>query len=76
MRFDQLIRPGMTVREVRQRYPQTASLLDSLGFRSSCDDCSIEVVAKKYGLSPLDIIEALNEAAFGPNSGHPSAPVQ
>lgn len=76
MRFDELIRPGMTVREVRQRYPQTASVFDSLGFRSSCDDCSIEVVARKYGLSPAEIIEALNEAAFGPGPGQPRAPVQ
>ncbi|MCS6953245.1 MAG: hypothetical protein RMK57_07140 [Bryobacterales bacterium] len=76
MRFDQLIRPGMTVREVRQRYPQTAPIFERLGFRSSCDDCSIEVVARKYGLSPADIVEALNEAVVGPREKEPRGPVQ
>lgn len=76
MRFDQLIRPGMTVREVRQRYPETASVFDRFGFRPSCDDCSIEVVARKYGLSAAQIVEALNEAAFGPSQEQIRGPVQ
>jgi hypothetical protein len=36
-RFDLLIRSGMTVREVKQRYPSTAPLFDQFGFRSVCD---------------------------------------
>lgn len=68
MRFDNLIRAGMTVRDVRQNYPRTAELLEKFGFRSSCDDCSIDVVSRKYGLSTPMVVEALNEAAFGPTS--------
>jgi hypothetical protein len=64
MRFDQLIRSGMTVREVRTRFPQTAPGFENFGFRESCDDCSIEVVARKYGLSARKVVDALNEAAF------------
>jgi hypothetical protein len=65
VRFDQLIRPSMTVRDIRARFPQTAAVFEGLRFRESCDDCSVEVVCRKYGLKTQDIIEALNEAAFG-----------
>ncbi len=69
MRFDELIRGSMTVRDVRARYPRTAAVFESLGFRESCDDCALDVVARKYGLRLPDVLAALNEAAFGPLSG-------
>jgi hypothetical protein len=47
------------------KHPATAAVFERLGFRESCDDCSIEQVARKYGLRPDDIVTALNEAAFG-----------
>ena len=72
MRFDQLIRPSMTVRDIRTRHPRTAEVFEGLRFRASCDDCSIEVVCRKYGLKTQEIIDALNEAAFGP-AGEESA---
>lgn len=65
MRFDQMIRPGMTVREVRTRFPKTAETLLNFGFRESCDECSLEVVCRKYGISSQQVVESLNEAAFG-----------
>jgi hypothetical protein len=64
LRFDNLIRPGMTVREVRVAHPATASVLEAFGFRPSCDDCSLTTVARKYGLNIQQVVEALNEAAF------------
>ncbi len=66
MRFDELIRAGMVIRDIKARYPQTAPVFEQLGFRESCDDCSLEQVARKYGKSPQAIVEALNEAVFGP----------
>jgi hypothetical protein len=42
-------------------------VFDGYGFRESCNDCSIDVVARKYGLNAAEIVEALNEAVFGPN---------
>jgi len=30
-----------------------------------CDDCDIETVARKNGQNVLDVVEALNQAAFG-----------
>jgi hypothetical protein len=66
MRFDEMIRPGMTVRDIKVRHPNTVPVFEGYGFRDSCNDCSIEVVARKYGLKSADIVEALNEAVFGP----------
>ncbi len=64
-RFDQLIRPSMTVREVRRRFPQTAAVFERLGFREACDDCAVEVAARRGGLSPAGVVDELNRAVFG-----------
>jgi hypothetical protein len=63
-RFDRLIRVSMTVREVKADYPQTIPVFEELGFRDTCDDCALEVVARRQGLSALDVVEALNRAMF------------
>ena len=64
-RFDQLIRRDMIIRDVKQKHPQTAEIFDQLHFRSVCDDCDIETVARKNGLNVPDVVDALNRAAFG-----------
>lgn len=63
-RFDLLIRPDMTVRDVRQAHPSTAAIFARLGFRDVCDDCAIRVVARRSGLSEHDVVDALNRAVF------------
>jgi hypothetical protein len=65
-RFDRLIRGSMIVREVKQNYPQTAPVFDHFQFRPVCDDCDIATVARKNGLNVRDVVDALNDAAFGP----------
>jgi hypothetical protein len=67
-RFDQLIRGNMTVREVKHRYPETIEIFERLHYRTVCDDCDIETVARKNGLNVRDVVEALNQAAFGPKA--------
>ena len=67
-RFDQLIRSDMIIRDVKQRHPETIPIFEELRYRSSCDDCDIETVARKYGLNSLDVVEALNQAAFRPKA--------
>ena len=67
-RFDQLIRRDMIIRDVKQRHPETIPIFDGFRYRSSCDDCDIETVARKNGLNSLDVVEALNQAAFGPKA--------
>jgi len=65
-RFDRLIRCNMIVREVKQRHPETIPVFEGFHYRSSCDDCDIETVARKNGLDVRDVVDALNSAAFGP----------
>jgi hypothetical protein len=64
-RFDQLIRRDMIVRDVKQRHPETLPVFEGFHYRPACDDCDIVTVARKNGLNVLDVIEALNQAAFG-----------
>jgi hypothetical protein len=68
-RFDRMIRRDMIVRDVKQSHPATVPVLEEMGFRASCDDCDIETVARKNGLSSQDVLAALNQAAFGSNAG-------
>ena len=67
-RFDQLIRRDMIIRDVKQRHPETIAVFENLHYRHVCDDCDIETVARKNGLKVLDVVEALNQAAFGPKA--------
>ena len=64
-RFDQLIRRDMIIRDVKQRHPETLQVFENLHYRTACDDCDIETVARKNGLNVLDVVDALNQAAFG-----------
>ncbi|HEX3743530.1 MAG TPA: hypothetical protein VHW09_06360 [Bryobacteraceae bacterium] len=68
-RFDQLIRRDTIIRDVKQSHPETLPVFDGMQFRSSCDDCTIETVARKNGLNVLDVVAALNQAAFGTPAG-------
>jgi len=65
-RFDQLIRRDMIIRDVKQHHPETIDIFENLHFRTPCDDCDIETVARKNGLNVRDVVDALNQAAFGP----------
>jgi hypothetical protein len=67
-RFDHLIRRDMIIRDVKQRHPETIPVFEELRYRPSCDDCDIETVARKNGLNSLDVVEALNQAAFRPKA--------
>jgi hypothetical protein len=67
-RFDQLIRRDMIIRDVKQRHPDTVPIFEGFRFRTSCDDCDIETVARKNGLNTLDVVQALNDAAFSPDA--------
>ena len=67
-RFDQLIRRDTIIRDVKQEHPATIPVFEQFHYRTSCDDCSIETVARKNGLNVLDVVEALNQAAFSPEA--------
>ena len=63
-RFDCLIRSSMTVGDVKLQYPQTVPVFERYGFRDVCDECAIELVARRQGLSPLDVVDELNRTLF------------
>jgi hypothetical protein len=74
-RFDQLIRRDMIVRDVKQRSPETVPWFERLRFHPVWDDCDIATAARRNVLAVSDVLDALNDAAFGPKSEkseHPS----
>jgi hypothetical protein len=68
LRFDRMIRSSMTVGEVKLRFPQTVSVFEGYGFRDVCDSCSIELVARRQGLSPFEVVNELNRLLLAINS--------
>jgi hypothetical protein len=54
----------MLIRDVKQQHPATLEVFQELGFRSSCDDCDIQTVARKNGFDSRDVVDRLNRAAF------------
>lgn len=64
-RFDDLIRSSMVIRDVKRQYPATVEVFERFGFRDICDDCAIEIVARRQGLASSDVVAELNDAAFG-----------
>lgn len=69
MLFDKLIRASMMVRDVKVLHPESVPVFEKYGFRPSCDDCSIEQVARKYGLDPAEVVADLNQAIFQGRDG-------
>jgi len=64
LQFTDLVRGGETVREVKQKYPETAQVFEHFGLRPSCDDCSIEMSARKVGASIEDLLVGVNTAIY------------
>jgi hypothetical protein len=64
LRFSDLVRGGEVVREVKQKYPETAVVFEKFGLRPSCDDCSIEMSARKVGASLEDLLVEANKAIY------------
>jgi len=64
--FDRFIRPSMTIRDVKAKHPGTSPIFESFGFREVCDDCSIEIVARRQGIAVFQVVDALNWAIISP----------
>jgi hypothetical protein len=64
--FDHFIRSSMTVRDVKAKHPGTKLIFESFGFRDVCDDCSIEIVARRQGIAVFQVVDALNWAITSP----------
>jgi hypothetical protein len=72
--FSELVRGGEVVRDIKQKYPQTVPIFDEFGLRPSCDDCSIELSARKVGASLVDLLTGVNRAIYvNPGANTPGA---
>ena len=63
-RFNDLVRGQETVREIKQKYPETAVVFERFALRISCYDCSIEQAARKVGAPLDDVLVQVNEAIY------------
>jgi len=62
--FTDLVRGGETVREVKQKFPETDPVFERFGLKSSCFDCSIEMAARKVNASFEDLLVEVNSAIY------------
>jgi len=63
-RFTDLVRGGETVREVKQKFPETEPVFERFGLKPSCFDCSIEMAARKVNASFEDLLVQVNAAIY------------
>jgi hypothetical protein len=49
--FTDLVRGGETVREIKQKFPETDPVFERFGLKASCHDCSIEMAARKVDVT-------------------------
>jgi hypothetical protein len=61
-RFTDLVQGNEIVRDVKQKYPETAAVFEHFGLRPSCYDCAIKVAARKVGASVDDLLIEVNKA--------------
>jgi hypothetical protein len=64
LQFSDLVRGGEVVRDVKQKFPETTPVFEKFGLRPSCDDCSIEMSARKVGASLEDLLVEANKAIY------------
>ncbi len=62
--FTDLVRGGETVREVKQKFPETEPVFERFGLKPSCYDCSIEMAARKVGAAFEDLLVEINTAIY------------
>lgn len=61
-RFTDLVEGNEIVRDVKQKYPETAGVFEQFGLRPSCYDCAIKVAARKVGASVDELLAEVNKA--------------
>ncbi len=63
-RFADLVRGTELIRDVKQKYPETAPVFEKFGLHPSCYDCPIDVAARKAGAALDDLLVAVNKAIY------------
>ena len=64
LQFTDLVRGGEAVRDIKQKFPETAPVFEKFGLRASCDEFSIEMSARKVGASFEDLLVEVNKAIY------------
>ena len=64
LQFTDLVRGGEAVRDIKQKFPETSPVFEQFGLRASCDDCSIEMAARKVGASFEDVLVEVNKSIY------------
>ena len=64
VQFTDLVRGSETVREVKQKFPETESVFERFGLKPSCEDCSIDMAARKVDASCEDLLVQVNAAIY------------
>ncbi len=64
LQFTDLVRGAEVVRDVKQKYPETAPVFEKFGLRPSCDDCSIEMSSRKVGVPLEDLLVDVNKSIY------------
>lgn len=59
--FTDLVRGSEIVRDVKQKYPETAEVFEKFGLRQSCYDCSIDQAARKVGAAVSELLTEVNQ---------------
>jgi hypothetical protein len=64
LQFTDLVRGAEAVRDIKQSYPETSAVFEHFGLRPSCDECSIEMAARKVGASFEDLLVEVNKVIY------------
>ena len=62
--FIDLVRGNELVCDVKQKFPETESVFVRFGLRPSCQECSIEMAARKAGVPFEDLMVEVNKAIY------------
>jgi len=63
-RFADLVRANEIVREVKEKYPETAPVFEKFGLRASCYECPIEFAARQVGAPLDDLLVEVNKVIY------------
>ena len=62
--FTDLVRGGESVREVKERFPETEPVFEKFGLRPSCHDCPLEYAARQVGAPFDDLLVEVNKVIY------------
>ena len=62
--FTDLVRGSESVREIKQKFPETEPVFEKFRIRSSCHDCPVEYAARQVGAPLDDLLVEVNKVIY------------